>query len=91
MGMMDFRVSDFIGSTLFIDIDEDRSLQGTLVAVDCQMNLLLDHVHEYTKTIGSRRLGLVSVPQPTIKSIRISQAKMRAITDFKRQFQQNIV
>lgn len=88
---MDYRVSDFIGSTLFIDIDEDRSLQGTLVAVDCQLNLLLDHVHEYTKSIGSRRLGLVSVPQPTIKSIKISQAKMNAITDFKQQLHKHIV
>lgn len=85
------RVSDFIGSTLFIEIDDDRSLQGILVAVDCQMNLLLDHVHEHTKSIGSRTLGLVSVPQYTIKNIKISQAKFNALVDFKKELQRNIV
>lgn len=88
---MDYRVSDFIGSTLFVDINEDRSLQGTLVAVDCQLNLLLDHVHEYTKSVGSRRLGLVSVPRSSIKSISIAKAKMNAITDYKQQLQKHIV
>lgn len=38
------KLSDFIGNTLIVSLTEDRILVGSLVAVDAQMNLLLDHV-----------------------------------------------
>ncbi|CAI1875907.1 hypothetical protein SEUBUCD646_0C00910 [Saccharomyces eubayanus] len=84
------KLSDFIGSTLIVSLAEDRILIGSLVAVDAQMNLLLDHVEERIGS-GSRMMGLVSVPRRSVQSIKITKPMLRDLAANKFELMGNIV
>lgn len=84
------KLSDFIGNTLVVSLAEDRILIGSLVAVDAQMNLLLDHAEE---RIGprSRMMGLVSVPRHSVQSIKVTKPVMQELTAKRVELMANIV
>ncbi|CAI4057252.1 hypothetical protein N7582_000812 [Saccharomyces uvarum] len=84
------KLSDFIGSTLIVSLAEGRILIGSLVAVDAQMNLLLDHVEERIGS-GSRMMGLVSVPRRSVQSIKITKPMLRDLTANKFELMGSIV
>lgn len=76
---------DIIGATLYITVDENRSLKGRLMAIDAQANLLLDHVEEYCQDNQNvRTLGLVSVPFNTIADIQITKAYVDTVSECKK-------
>lgn len=81
-----------------MSLEKERSLQGTLVAIDAQCNLLLDHVYERTiipTTTGNKKndrsLGLVSVPKSSIKSIELKKARLNELTRLKQELLNDIV
>ncbi|EDO16408.1 hypothetical protein Kpol_1030p16 [Vanderwaltozyma polyspora DSM 70294] len=85
---------DFIGSTLYVSIDDNRYIKGTLVALDSQLNLLMNHVREQNgegSNLVQRAMGLVSIPQSTIKSIKITEDELNNIVEFKHNFIKSIV
>lgn len=84
------KLSDFIGNTLIVSLTEDRILVGSLVAVDAQMNLLLDHVEERMGS-SSRMVGLVSVPRRSVKTIMIDKPVLQELTANKVELMANIV
>ncbi|AJQ34264.1 ADM_collapsed_G0005900.mRNA.1.CDS.1 [Saccharomyces cerevisiae] len=84
------KLSDFIGNTLIVSLTEDRILVGSLVAVDAQMNLLLDHVEERMGS-SSRMMGLVSVPRRSVKTIMIDKPVLQELTANKVELMANIV
>lgn len=84
------KLSDFIGNTFIVSLAEDRILIGSLVAVDAQMNILLDHVEERMGS-SSRMMGLVSVPRRSVQSIMINKPVLQALTKNKVELMANIV
>lgn len=91
MSMQGLKLPDFVGSTLFIILQNDRVLKGSLMALDAQLNLLLDHVQEHTGDGNQRTLGLVSVPRKTIQSIKLPQVELHQLIKFKRNLLKNVV
>lgn len=91
------QLRDFIGSTLVIKLSESRTIKGTFVAIDADSNLLLDHVSERViedddpTSVNIRSLGLLSVPRPTIQSIKIDKARLDLLSTMRSDFLQNIV
>lgn len=86
------KLPDFIGCTLRISHGDGRMLTGTLVALDCQLNLLLDHVQEHRgQDQGERSLGLVSVPRNTITSVKISRTKLDRLCHMKQEILRHII
>ncbi|SCU99117.1 LADA_0H17656g1_1 [Lachancea dasiensis] len=81
---------DYIGSKIYVTVTRARMLVGTLVATDSELNLLLDNVEEITAD-SNRKLGLISVPQDTIKSIKIEAAQITALENSKQAFSRDIV
>ena len=61
-----------------------------MVATDSQLNLLLDNVEEITATTR-RKLGLISIPQDTIESIKIEEGQLKSLIERKRAFNRDIV
>ncbi|EJS44514.1 mak31p [Saccharomyces arboricola H-6] len=84
------KLSDFIGNTLIVSLAEDRILIGVLVAVDAQMNLLLDHAEERIDS-RSRKMGLVSVPRCAVQSIKITKPLLQHLTAKKAELMATIV
>lgn len=84
------KLPDFIGCTLYIYLGNDRILRGSLVALDSQLNLLLDHVQERTDN-SERLLGLVSIPQKSITSIKMPKDKLTQLVQFKHTLMDQIV
>ena len=66
-----------------------RMVEGTLIAIDNDPNILLDEVEEYiydaaSREIHSKRaLGLVSVPCQSILKIEVSKREYQMITNPK--------
>ncbi|CCK73479.1 Mak31p NDAI_0G04960 [Naumovozyma dairenensis CBS 421] len=96
--MEHLKLGDFIGCTLYITLSKERFIQGTLVAVDSQANLLLDYVWERTITkditnakYNDRLMGLVSVPSDTIMSIKITKTKVNKLVTLKNEMLSSIV
>lgn len=86
------KLPDFVGCTLHVSHGDGRMLTGTLVALDCQMNLLLDHVQEHrAEDHGQRSLGLVSVPRNTITSIKMGKGKLEKLCHMKQEILRHIV
>lgn len=86
------RLPDFIGSTLYVSLGDKRVLVGTLVAMDCQLNLLLDHVQEIRLDDGNERLlGLVSVPRSTISSIKLTRTGLDRLCRLKQELTRQII
>ncbi|QLL34487.1 hypothetical protein HG536_0G03490 [Torulaspora globosa] len=86
------RLPDFIGSTLHISLGDKRVLTGTLMAMDCQLNLLLDHVRETRLDDGNQRLlGLVSVPRATISSIKLDRDTLEHLCRLRQEFMRQVV
>lgn len=91
--MDSLRLHDFIGSTLYITIGEDRFIKGTLVALDAQVNLLLNHVQEHNSLMleqSQRSMGLVSVPKSSITSVKIVDNELENIVEYKQEFLKSI-
>lgn len=83
--MESITLPDIIGAPLYITVDKNRSLKGTLMAIDAQANLLLDHVEEYCQDNQNvRRLGLVSVPFATIDDIQVTKTYVNTVTECKK-------
>lgn len=61
------------------------------MALDAQLNLLLDHVQERAGDGNRRTLGLVSVPRKTIQAIKVPQAELNQLVQFKRNLLKNVV
>ncbi|GAV54416.1 hypothetical protein ZYGR_0AL01480 [Zygosaccharomyces rouxii] len=89
--MQELKLPDFVGCTLYVNLQNDRVLKGSLMALDAQLNLLLDHVQERTGDGNQRALGLVSVPRNTIQSIKLPQAELHQLVQFKRNLLQHVV
>lgn len=90
--MEHLKLPDFIGCILHISHGDGRILSGTLVALDCQLNLLLDHVQEHRgEDHGERSLGLVSVPRNSITSIRISKRRLDSLCYRKQELLRQII
>lgn len=84
------KLHDFIGARVFVTVAGNRLLSGTLVASDCELNLLLDNVEETTSETR-RRLGLVSVPENTIESIKLHESALNSILKRKQTLLRDIV
>lgn len=89
--MQGLRLSDFVGCTLYVNLHNDRVLKGSLMALDAQLNLLLDHVQEHTGDDNRRTLGLVSVPRKTILSIKLPKAELDQLVQFKQNLLKSVV
>lgn len=61
------------------------------MAVDAQLNLLLDHVRERNGGQSERLMGLVSVPEQTVKSIKITEQSLNHICQLKQDLLRQIV
>ncbi|CCH57930.1 hypothetical protein TBLA_0A01310 [Henningerozyma blattae CBS 6284] len=91
--MQNLQLNDFINSRLHVTIDKDRHIVGTLVALDSQVNLLLNDVVEFSVIRPStesdsdkheaqqytRKLGLVSIPRSSINVLRIVDEDLEAL------------
>ncbi|KAH3662102.1 hypothetical protein OGAPHI_006283 [Ogataea philodendri] len=75
---------DLIALPYQITLKDNRSLQGTLVAIDDQLNLLMANVSEQTGP-HSRHLGLVSVPKKTIASILVDKSEYAKANRYRQQ------
>lgn len=84
------KIPDYIGSSIYVTVTKGRLLAGTMVATDSQLNLLLDNVEEITATTR-RKLGLISIPQDTIESIKIEEGQLKSLIERKRAFNRDIV
>lgn len=90
--MDSLKLPDFIGSSLYISLGDKRVLTGILVAMDCQLNLLLDHVQETRLDDGNERLlGLVSVPRSSISSINLERGRLEQLCQLKQELMRQIV
>ncbi|KAG7882947.1 hypothetical protein KL905_001649 [Ogataea polymorpha] len=63
---------DLISLPYQIVLVDNRQLDGILMAIDDQRNLLLSDVYEHSGS-QTRHLGLVSVPKNTIKSVLVDK------------------
>jgi small nuclear ribonucleoprotein (snRNP)-like protein len=82
----DLDPSDFIGTELRITVNDGRVLKGLLLALDNKPNLLINNCIEWSIQRGqenSRDLGLVSVPNDSIKSIEIKKRDLDKTLDWK--------
>lgn len=79
----ELELSDFIGSTILVQVDVDRILEAVLMAIDSHANQLLDKVCEYHRG-AVRELGLVSVPFDTIMSVKIAASRVEWLLSEKR-------
>lgn len=61
------------------------------MALDAQLNLLLDHVQEHTGDGNRRMLGLVSVPRRTILSIKLPESELDQLIKYKQNLLKNVV
>ncbi|QEU58708.1 Mak31 [Kluyveromyces lactis] len=76
------QLHDLLSETLYINLDQKRSLTGKLIAIDCKANLLLDEVVE--KNDGHvRKMGLVSVPFVSVRSVTVRRELVDAINALK--------
>lgn len=89
--MDSLQLHDFIGSTLYIFLGNGRILKGSLVAIDAQLNLLLDHVFERNGKENERSMGLVSVPEQTIKSIKMTKPSLDRVCHLKQDLMRQII
>lgn len=89
--MQDLKLPDFVGCTLYVSLQNERVLKGSLMALDAQLNLLLDHVQEHTANGNGRMLGLVSVPRRTIHSIKLPQGELDQLIKYKQNLLRNVV
>lgn len=89
--MQELKLPDFVGCTLYVVLHKNRILKGSLMALDAQLNLLLDHVQEHTDDGNQRSLGLVSVPRKTIQSIKLPEGELNQLIQFKRNLLKNVV
>ncbi|CCF58738.1 hypothetical protein KAFR_0F01420 [Kazachstania africana CBS 2517] len=65
-------LQQFMGRYVIVEINDDRSLNGELRAIDNKGNLLLSPVSERLKSTSCvRQLYHLSVPSDCIKSIKI--------------------
>lgn len=86
------RLPDFVGSTLHVALGDKRVLTGTLMAMDCELNLLLDHVQETRLDDGNQRLlGLVSVPRGSISSIRLDRGRLQQLCRLREELMRQVV
>ncbi|CCE66059.1 hypothetical protein TPHA_0O00900 [Tetrapisispora phaffii CBS 4417] len=95
------QLHDFIGKTLYININDTRVIRGSLVALDAQLNLLINHaqelcigdrINEKGESVDNARLmGLVSVPQASILSIKIAKNDMDNIISFKKDLLKSVI
>lgn len=77
---------DFIGSELRITLNDGRILQGVLLALDNKPNLLINNCSETSIQRGRsncRDLGLVSVPNDTIKSVEMKEKELDKAVKWK--------
>ncbi|SCU98152.1 LAFA_0G15940g1_1 [Lachancea sp. 'fantastica'] len=87
---LDLKMVDYIGSEVYVTVTKARMLVGILVATDSELNLLLDNVEEISAN-STRKLGLISVPHPTIQSIQIKAAQLASMKKSKSAYFQEIV
>ncbi|KAH3664962.1 hypothetical protein OGATHE_003777 [Ogataea polymorpha] len=66
------RTFNLISLPYQIVLVDNRQLDGILMAIDDQRNLLLSDVYEHSGS-QTRHLGLVSVPKNTIKSVLVDK------------------
>ncbi|SCV04985.1 LANO_0G15962g1_1 [Lachancea nothofagi CBS 11611] len=88
--MQNLKFPDYIGSRIYVTVTHARMLVGTLVATDSELNLLLDDVEEITGD-SCRKLGLISVPQATIQSIKVETAQLENLEKSKQLWSHEIV
>lgn len=91
MQLQGLKLPDFVGCTLYVSLQSDRVLRGSLMALDAQLNLLLDHVQEHTGDGNRRMLGLVSVPRRTILSIKLPESELDQLIKYKQNLLKNVV
>ncbi|QLQ82557.1 hypothetical protein HG537_0H03200 [Torulaspora globosa] len=85
-------LQDFIGSTLYIWLSDERVITGKLMAMDCELNLLLDHVQETRLKDGNERMvGLVSVPRGTISCIRLDRSRLDQLCLLRQEFMRQVL
>ncbi len=65
---------DLISLTYKLEITDGRLLEGILVAVDDQSNLLITNVMETSGDI-QREMGLVSVPRNSIRKVFVDKTE----------------
>ncbi|CAH03076.1 Mak31p [Kluyveromyces lactis] len=73
---------DLLSETLYINLDQKRSLTGKLIAIDCKANLLLDEVVENNDG-HVRKMGLVSVPFVSVRSVKVRRELVDTINALK--------
>lgn len=75
----------FIGSTVIIDLKDQRLLEGVLTVIDPFGNLLLSNAYETSEdrlnhaNKHTRELGSVSVRRSTIARVRVDSKTYRMI------------
>lgn len=73
---------DLLSETLYINLDQKRSLTAKLIAIDCKANLLLDEVVENNDG-HVRKMGLVSVPFVSVRSVKVRRELVDTINALK--------
>ncbi|EGV64869.1 hypothetical protein CANTEDRAFT_104213 [Yamadazyma tenuis ATCC 10573] len=68
----------FIGSSLRVELSDNRVLDGVLTVVDPFGNLLMSNVYETNKS-NRREVGLVSVPRATISKLYIDKRTYQSL------------
>jgi small nuclear ribonucleoprotein (snRNP)-like protein len=69
---------DFISRSFVFNITDGRTIEGILIAIDDQSNLLVTNATE-SKDNHRRELGLVSIRKETIDKISITKKEYKEI------------
>lgn len=71
----------FIGCTLTVQLNDERSLNGVLTVIDPFGNMLLSNVRETSRDklnsslVHTRELGLVSIPKEAVVKVEMTRAQ----------------
>ncbi len=73
-------IGDYIGTTLWVSLTDNRILKGILLATDNVPNILLENVLE---TTANRELGMVTVPGNCIRGVHMARREHNLLMEYR--------